>query len=130
MRAPARARCRERAGYSAAWVGRPGDRTRVRGDECPGSRGPRGSGEVAPDRFDTAEHTVLSAWGAEPLLVRRGTTDIRVQFDADADATVHALDVGGARLWQVHTESQSGGLSFRAATVQAQGTCMAYEVTR
>ena len=79
-------------------------------------------------RFDTPEHTVLSDWGREPVLVRRGSADVTIR--GASGGTVHALDVGGARRWQVPGSTAGNALSFTASTCQRQGTCMAYEVVK
>jgi hypothetical protein len=79
-------------------------------------------------RFDTAEHTVLSDWGKEPILVRRGSVDVTIR--GANGSTIHALDVGGARRWQVPGATAANALSFTASTFQKQGTCLVYEAAK
>jgi hypothetical protein len=80
-------------------------------------------------RFDTPEHTVLSDWGREPILVRRGRVDVTLRGTIGG-GTVHALDMEGARRWQVPAATTGNVLSFAVSTLQKQGTCLVYEVTR
>ena len=81
-------------------------------------------------RFDDADHTVLEEWGRLPLLVRRSTADIRIKTDREEPCTVHALDVGGARLRVVAARQSRGTVLFRAGTGGDGRPCMAYEVVR
>ena len=78
--------------------------------------------------FDNEAHTVLSDWGKLPHLVRRGSAELQIALSAPEQRVVHAVDVGGTRLWQVPSSVTDGRLSFRATTVHRQGTCMAYEI--
>jgi len=79
-------------------------------------------------RFDNEKHTILSDWGKLPHLVRRGSAEVQITLDFPNQCVVHALDVGGKRLWQVSAAVTQGKLSFKATTVHQQGTCMAYEI--
>jgi len=49
---------------------------------------------------------------------------------ATADGRVYAVGDDGRRLWECKARQDGATLSFRAQTVQPNGTCMVYEIMR
>ncbi|MBN8217292.1 MAG: hypothetical protein J0L75_11670 [Spirochaetes bacterium] len=78
-------------------------------------------------KFRDPNHMILESWGELPILVRAGRARIGLELGG-RPAKVFAVDLTGARLTELPTETSAGRLMFTASTHQAPGACLAYEV--
>ncbi|MBT7164905.1 MAG: hypothetical protein HN904_19165 [Victivallales bacterium] len=80
--------------------------------------------------FRNPEHTILTAWGTLPHLVRRGTARLRITFAEDLPTQVHELALDGSRRGSWPSQQAGSVLSMDARTVTPAGTRLLYEITR
>ena len=88
--------------------------------------------DVQNDRikFRSRDLTVLEHIGQLPHLVRRGTAEISIKLEDPGAVEVWAVDLSGKRQKKMETRVADGAVTFTAATVQPEGTFLAYEIER
>jgi hypothetical protein len=80
--------------------------------------------------FRDPDHTVLTAWGGLPHLVRRGTVDIHLDFADPRPGQIFELGIDGSRRGEWPGKWDGKSLAFTAQTITPAGTRMLYEIVR
>lgn len=80
--------------------------------------------------FRDPGHTVLTAWGGLPHLVRRGTASLRLDFADARPGQVYELNLDGSRRGAWPGEWNGTSLVFTAQTITPAGTRLLYEIVR
>lgn len=80
--------------------------------------------------FRDAQHTVLTDWGAGPLLVRRGEVNVRIHHAVPSATVVKAVHLSGKPAQVIACRNDRDGLEFTVSTIQPQGSFLVYSVER
>lgn len=80
--------------------------------------------------FRNPDHTVLTAWGGLPHLVRRGSAALHLAFADTHPAQVYELDLDGSRRGEWPCQQEGQALDFTAQTITPTGTRLLYEIVR
>jgi hypothetical protein len=72
--------------------------------------------------------TIWESVGELPHLVRRGSAQVSIRFDAERKVHVWAVDLSGARKKEIKLTQSGPTISFAVNTIQPDGTFLAYEI--
>lgn len=80
--------------------------------------------------FRDAKHTVLTDWGAGPLLVRRGEVDVRLRDAEPSETVVRAVHLSGKPAHAIACRGDRDGVEFTVSTIQPQSSFLVYSLER
>ena len=80
--------------------------------------------------FRDRDQTILEEWGELPLLLRRGTAEIRLKRGNESQLEVYALNLAGTRIGNVPVREEGGFWNFRLDNAAFPEGVFSFELIR